>query len=98
MTPQSVYNEAAALRAELKSAFKENWQICGYDILAADGRDVNTTSIPRAEVVDVLIDQMRNHQPWSDISVKAKAYWEGLTLEDMTALGNEVMHYEYYGM
>jgi len=94
MTP-----EVEKMRKELKSAFNETWSIVGYDVLAASEECGNKSgSIPREEVVDVLIDQMTNHQPWKELSPEARVYWEAIDFKDMTALGMEAMHFEYYGL
>ena len=91
--------EQKELRDELKSAFNETWSIVGMDILQSSEDCGNKTgSIPREEVVDVLIDQMRNQMPWKELSDEAQAYWEQLTFEEMIELGNSAMHFEYYGL
>jgi len=80
------------IRSSIQRALRNTWQYIGADVAECAGK----SPIPRAEVVDVCIDQLRNQGEWEQLTPEAKEYWEKLSFEDLTALGIEGFPYELY--
>ena len=88
----------ATCELELQHAFRQTWDIVGMDILDITEAETGGKLTVRSTVVDVLIDQMKNHEPWKELTEEARDYWNKLAMDEMTQIGQDAMPFEYYGL
>lgn len=93
-------SKTSEVYTELQQCAEQTWSIIGYDIIDAyyEFNDNDSDGVPRDEVIDVVIDNMRNHQPWKDLSENARLLWEATSFEQKTELMNAWFDFGYYGV
>ena len=98
MNVKVIHHTPTICELELRQAFCQTWDIVGYDTLETTKAETGGTLTTREVVVDVLVDQMRNQEPWNDLTQEARDYWETLGFDEMCQIGQDAMHFEYYGL
>lgn len=83
---------------DLRYSLVQTWDVIGGDCLRAKhschGGNVNATTMSKEEVVDVVIDQVRNQ---GFLAGDSLAYWNSLTFEQMQNFTRTCFQYEVYG-
>ena len=87
------------LDIELQQALLQTWDVIGGDCLRAKfscegGTDEYSVTMDKEEVIDVVIDQIRNQ---GFLRGDALKYWETLTFPEMQDLARTYFKYNTYG-
>ena len=82
----------AEQRKSIQACMQRCWQTIGSDVLAC--QENPNLSIPKVEVVDVVIDQMEGNGGMPPDLAKL---WNTLPFEQMQEIANETFKFERYG-